>query len=48
VLLLVLIIAGVGIALHALWIIAGVLLVIWLVGFLVGGAEHRWYRVKKK
>jgi len=48
VLLLVLIFAGAGIALHVLWIIAGVLLVIWLVGFLVGGAEHRWYRVKKK
>jgi energy-coupling factor transporter transmembrane protein EcfT len=48
VLLLVLIFAGAGIALHVLWIIAGVLLVIWLVGFLVGGGEHRWYRVKRK
>ena len=48
VLLVVLIFAGLGIALHVLWIIAGVLLVIWLLGFLVSGAEHSWYRVKKR
>jgi energy-coupling factor transporter transmembrane protein EcfT len=48
VLLLVLIIAGAGIALHVLWIVAGVLLVLWLLGFLVSGAEHSWYRVKRK
>jgi hypothetical protein len=48
VLLLVLIIAGAGIAIHALWVIAVVLLVIWLIGFVAGGAEHRWYRVKRK
>jgi hypothetical protein len=48
VLLLVLIFAGAGIALHVLWVIAGVLLVVWLIGFLVAGAEHSWYRVKKR
>jgi hypothetical protein len=47
VLLLVLIFAGAGFALHVLWVIAAVLLVIWLLGFLVSGAEHSWYRVKR-
>jgi hypothetical protein len=48
VLLLVLILAGVGFALHVLWIIAAVLLVLWLLGFVVSGAEHSWYRVQRK
>lgn len=48
VLLLVLILAGVGFALHVLWIIAAVVLVLWLLGFLVSGAEHSWYRVKRR
>ena len=48
VLLLALIFAGAGFALHVLWIIAVVLLLIWLLGFLVSGAEHSWYRVQKK
>lgn len=48
VLLVVLIFAALGIALHVLWVIAGVLLVIWLLGFLVSGAEHSWYRVKRR
>lgn len=47
VLLLVLIFAGASFALHVLWIIAVVLLAVWLLGFLVGGAENRWYRVKR-
>jgi hypothetical protein len=47
-LLLVLLFAGVGFALHVLWIIAAVLLVVWLIGFLVAGAEHSWYRVPQK
>jgi energy-coupling factor transporter transmembrane protein EcfT len=46
-LLLVLIFAGAGFALHVLWIIAVVLLAVWLLGFLVGGSENRWYRVKR-
>jgi hypothetical protein len=48
VLLLVLIFAGAGFALHVLWIIAVVLLLIWILGFLVSGAEHSWYRVQRK
>jgi hypothetical protein len=39
-LLLVLIFAGTGLALHVLWIIAAVL----LVGFLVSGADNSWFR----
>jgi hypothetical protein len=45
--LLVLIFAGAGFALHVLWVIALILLAIWLVGFLVSGAENRWYRIKR-
>jgi hypothetical protein len=48
VLLLVLVFAGAGFALHGLWIIPVALLLIWLVGLLVSGAEHSWYRVQKK
>jgi len=44
VLLLVILLFGIGFAAHRLWIIAVVLLVIWLIGFLVRGAEGRWYR----
>jgi hypothetical protein len=47
ILLLVLIFAGAGFALHVLWIVAAVVLVIWLLGFVVSGAEHSWYRVKR-
>jgi hypothetical protein len=49
VLLLVLILFGAGFALKALWWIAIILLVLWLLGFLfrgtgVGGRRGRWYR----
>jgi hypothetical protein len=48
VLLLVVIFAGLGFALHVLWIIAAVLLVLWLVGFALGKGENAgrrsWYR----
>ena len=48
VLLLILVLFGVGFAVKALWIIAGVLLVLWLLGFVirrpVGGGSGRWYR----
>lgn len=46
VLLLALILGGAGFALHALWIIAGIVLVVWLLGFVVRTAEGggRWYR----
>ena len=45
VLLLALLFGGLGFAYNALWIIAGILLVLWVLGFLMRGAEGaRWYR----
>jgi hypothetical protein len=45
VLLLALLLGGLGFALHALWIIAAIVFVAWLVGFgLRMGEGHRWYR----
>jgi hypothetical protein len=50
VLILAIILGGLGFAIHVLWWIALVVLVIWLVGFLArsstggGGARGRWYR----
>lgn len=45
VLLLVLLFGAAGFAIHVLWIVAVVALVVWLVGFIVRGAEGtRWYR----
>jgi hypothetical protein len=42
-LLLVLVFFGAGFALKALWIVAAVLLVMWLLGFVARGSERRWY-----
>lgn len=46
--LIVLLVAGLGFALHFLWIVAAVLLILWLVGFAVGRGEgagrHGFYR----
>ena len=49
VLLIVLLLGGFGFALHVLWWIALILLVVWLVGFIArgttaGGRRSRWYR----
>jgi lysylphosphatidylglycerol synthetase-like protein (DUF2156 family) len=50
VLLIALILGGLGFAVHVLWWIALVVLVLWLVGFLfrspetAGGRRGRWYR----
>jgi hypothetical protein len=47
VLILALILGGLGFAIHVLWWIALVLLVIWLLGFLfrtTGGTRRTWYR----
>jgi hypothetical protein len=45
VLLLVLLLFGAGFAVNILWIVAVVLLVVWLVGFFMRGVEGaRWYR----
>lgn len=47
-LLLVVLIFGLGFALHALWVVAAVLLVLWLIGFALGRGEgagrHGFYR----
>lgn len=46
--LVVLLFAGLGFALHLLWIVAVVLLVFWVIGFAIGRGErsgrHRFYR----
>ncbi|MEV0096844.1 hydrophobic protein [Streptomyces sp. NPDC050738] len=49
VLLLALLLFGAGFALKALWLIAVVVLVVWLLGFVIrpaasGGRKGRWYR----
>lgn len=48
VLLLALLFFGFGFAVHALWIVAAVILVFWLVGFALGRGEtagtRHWYR----
>jgi hypothetical protein len=48
-LLVVLLFAGLGFALHVLWVVAALLLVLWLVGFAIGRGEgagsrhfYRW------
>jgi hypothetical protein len=44
ILLLALLLGGLGFAVHALWIVAVVLALVWLIGFFIGGAERgRWY-----
>jgi type IV secretory pathway TrbD component len=46
--LIVLLFAGLGFAVHLLWIAAAIFLVLWLVGFAIGRGEgagnHRFYR----
>jgi len=45
VLLLALIFGGLGFAVHALWIIAAVILAAWVIGFAMrSGESARWYR----
>jgi hypothetical protein len=45
VLLLALIFGGIGFAVHALWIVALIVLAVWLIGFVAhGGGGARWYR----
>ena len=43
VLLLVAALFGVGVAVHWLWILAAIVLVVWLVGFVARGTDRRWY-----
>lgn len=45
ILLLVIIFGVLGFSLHILWVAAAILLVVWLLGFIIRGAEGaRWYR----
>ena len=45
VLLLALLLGGLGFAVHVLWWVALVVLVLWIAGFLLrGGSGRRWYR----
>ncbi len=45
VLILAILFGGLGFALHALWWIAAIILIVWLLGFaLRGGGGSRWYR----
>jgi hypothetical protein len=45
VLLLAILFGAVGFAIHLLWIVAVVVFVLWIIGFLVrGGSSARWYR----
>ena len=44
VLLLAALLFGVGFTAHFLWIIAAVVLVVWLVGFMARGTDAAWYR----
>ena len=44
ILLIVLLLGVGGFALHLLWIVAVVALVVWLLGFVARGPSGRWYR----
>jgi hypothetical protein len=44
VLLLAALLFGVGFAVHFLWIIAAIVLVLWLIGFIGRSADAAWYR----
>jgi hypothetical protein len=39
-LLVVLIVAGLGFTIHLLWVVAAVLLALWIIGFVVGRGEN--------
>ena len=43
VLLLAFILGGAGFAYSALWYLAAIVLVLWVLGFLFRGADSRWY-----
>jgi hypothetical protein len=44
VLLLAIVLFGIGFAVKLLWIIAAIVLALWLIGFLAHGSHSRWYR----
>jgi hypothetical protein len=43
VLILAAILFGVGFAVQWLWILAAIVLAVWLIGFVAHGADRRWY-----
>jgi hypothetical protein len=43
VLLIALILGGIGFAVHFLWIVAGIVLVLWVIGFVARGSGGHWY-----
>jgi hypothetical protein len=44
VLLIAILLFGIGFAVKVLWIVAAIVLALWLIGFLARGPEARWYR----
>lgn len=44
VLIIALLFGGLGFAIHALWIVAVIMALVWIIGFFARGAEARWYR----
>ena len=44
VLLLAILLFGIGFAVKVLWIVAAIVLALWLIGFVARGPEARWYR----
>jgi hypothetical protein len=44
VLLLAILLFGIGFAVKVLWIVAAIVLALWLIGFLARGPDARWYR----
>ena len=44
VLLLAILLFGIGFAVKVIWIVAAIVLALWLIGFLARGPEARWYR----
>jgi hypothetical protein len=44
VLILAILFGGLGFAIHALWILAVVLALVWVIGFFARGTQARWYR----
>ena len=44
VLLLAILLFGIGFAVKVFWIVAAIVLALWLIGFLARGPEARWYR----
>jgi hypothetical protein len=44
VLLLAIVLFGIGFAVKFLWVVAAIVLALWLIGFLARSADARWYR----